>query len=45
MTKLTYVVTTTNGVKEVNTLAEAKELVAQYGGTYEAKYTKITERI
>lgn len=45
MTKLTYVVTTTNGVEEVNTLAEAKELVATYGGSYKAKYTKVKEVI
>lgn len=45
MTKLTYVVTTPNGTEEVTTLAQAKALVEQYGGTYEVKYTKITERI
>lgn len=38
MTTLTYVVKTSKGVCEVKSLARAKELVKEYGGSYKAKY-------
>ena len=43
MTNVTYEVTTPKGNVEVKTLTRAEEIVAEKGGTFKTKYTKVAE--